>query len=493
MFRRRWVRRVAVGLLAGLLLITAGFFGIRHRTERMGVDRLAAITAHLDATDPRWRLEEIEADRPTLPDDQNSALLVPRFKAALVAPRFEIRRGDGKYVFFTGPPNRHLSDEEMAAIDRALLGNDAALAIARSFRDHPRGVRRYAIPADYFGTPMDGLQDTRTMFDVLTAEAERLGRDGRPGAALELVQALRNAARSIDGDPFLIAALNRIAGDGIAARRVERVLGQAAPTGRLADVQADLAGEAESDFFWWGVRGERAGVHRIFENIRSGRYSFRSAMTYPDWKPGSASAAERVDDWLYRSHLPGEHAEVIDALTRAYDLRQLPDHEQQAARRAIEDSVPPAPGFFAAQRVIATFGRVHTAGLRTKALLRCTATGVAVERFRQRTGRWPASLAELPKDLCPAVPLDPFDGNPLKYVRRDDGVTVYSIGPDEQDNGGEGGETGGGTRPGTDVCFRLYDPDQRGLPPLPPPAADNRELPSPVGLPRAPEPRVIRE
>ena len=42
--------------------------------------------------------------------------------------------------------------------------------------------------------------------------------DDRPGAALDLVPAMVNAARGLDGEPFLISALVRIACDAVAVR-----------------------------------------------------------------------------------------------------------------------------------------------------------------------------------------------------------------------------------------------------------------------------------
>ncbi|HYT62086.1 MAG TPA: hypothetical protein VEL06_18040 [Haliangiales bacterium] len=39
--------------------------------------------------------------------------------------------------------------------------------------------------------------------------------------------------------------------------------------------------------------------------------------------------------------------------------------------------------------------------------------------------------------FLPAVPLDPFDGAPLRYKQLSKGCVVYSIGPDGRDNGGK--------------------------------------------------------
>jgi hypothetical protein len=104
------------------------------------------------------------------------------------------------------------------------------------------------------------------------------------------------------------------------------------------------------------------------------------------------------------------------------------------------------------------------ADARHEATLLTVAVGLACERHRRATGRWPATLAELPKDLLPAVPPDPFDGQPLKYRRTADGAVVYSVGENRHDDGGQ--PVVGDNRT-ADVVFRLYDPANRRLPPEP--------------------------
>src|SRR4051794_35855064 len=152
MSRTGWAPRLAVPLPVAFVLILAGSVYVRHKTGQQGQDRVAAVTARLDAGDPRWRFDEIDADRGTLPDDRNSALLIPRFKAALARPNIDTTRPDKSELFDKVPPNRRLDDEGADVIDQALLDNDAALAVARSFRDRPRGLRRYKLSPDVIGT-----------------------------------------------------------------------------------------------------------------------------------------------------------------------------------------------------------------------------------------------------------------------------------------------------------------------------------------------------
>ena len=46
-------------------------------------------------------------------------------------------------------------------------------------------------------------------------------------------------------------------------------------------------------------------------------------------------------------------------------------------------------------------------------------------------------LEELVPQFLPSVPLDPYDGQPLRYKRLPAGFVVYSIGADGRDDGGK--------------------------------------------------------
>jgi hypothetical protein len=70
------------------------------------------------------------------------------------------------------------------------------------------------------------------------------------------------------------------------------------------------------------------------------------------------------------------------------------------------------------------------------ALIRSAQTALAVERFRQANGKLPQQLDELVPQFLPAVPEDPFNGQPLHYHHLEKGYVVYSIGSDGEDNGG---------------------------------------------------------
>jgi hypothetical protein len=74
-------------------------------------------------------------------------------------------------------------------------------------------------------------------------------------------------------------------------------------------------------------------------------------------------------------------------------------------------------------------------------------------RFRLDHGTLPSHLDELVPAYLDAVPLDPFDGHPLRLAVKNDHRIIYSVGPDLVDDGGVDMVQGKG-----DVTFTLKPP-----------------------------------
>lgn len=78
---------------------------------------------------------------------------------------------------------------------------------------------------------------------------------------------------------------------------------------------------------------------------------------------------------------------------------------------------------------------IHTLQ-RMNAGLECARTALAVERFRAVTGALPKGIEELTPSFLKCVPVDPFDGKPLRYRAAGDGFVVYSVNRDGRDDAG---------------------------------------------------------
>lgn len=64
-------------------------------------------------------------------------------------------------------------------------------------------------------------------------------------------------------------------------------------------------------------------------------------------------------------------------------------------------------------------------------------TALAIDRYRLATGQLPEDLGSLVPDYLDQVPMDLFDGQPVRYRRAEPGYRVYSVGEDKQDNEGK--------------------------------------------------------
>ncbi len=64
-------------------------------------------------------------------------------------------------------------------------------------------------------------------------------------------------------------------------------------------------------------------------------------------------------------------------------------------------------------------------------------TAVALRLYQMENGKFPEMLEELVPKYLPQVPEDPFNGfQSIKYINKEEGFLIYSLGPDQQDQAG---------------------------------------------------------
>jgi hypothetical protein len=79
---------------------------------------------------------------------------------------------------------------------------------------------------------------------------------------------------------------------------------------------------------------------------------------------------------------------------------------------------------------------------------------LACRAYEEATGHLPETLEELVPDYLPAIPRDPFDGQPFRYSaeRR----LVYSVGENLADDGGTNDDRLGRWWNAKDLVFNLF-------------------------------------
>src|SRR6516225_859708 len=70
--KSRWAKRILIALVTVLVILSIPV-GLELYARSQARADLEKIIAELDRTDPRWRLEDIEADRQPVPAEKNSA------------------------------------------------------------------------------------------------------------------------------------------------------------------------------------------------------------------------------------------------------------------------------------------------------------------------------------------------------------------------------------------------------------------------------------
>ncbi len=234
----------------------------------------------------------------------------------------------------------------------------------------------------------------------------------------------------------------------------------------------------------WYTQGEWGGVDPGDTTVLNAliRVLSRTRLTESQLSRLQAALKATEDEPVLRSQLVGERCLLIAALRRR--LAELREHEPISATAYVAlgfqdmdlalvfdvtdeylDAAPlPLPQRLAAaaeigrgmlgaaddvriltdprssvRRFLALTGLLFETDAERIAKLRAARSAVAVERYRLKNGNVPEKLEELVPSFLSQVPLDPFDGKPLRYKKTATGYKVYSIGSDGDDDGGADG------------------------------------------------------
>jgi hypothetical protein len=463
-------------LVLMLVLFTAcgGFYGIM--LLKFNSDLEAAV-AETDRLEPDgWRLDKIEAHRKVVPDEENAALVVQALKSKLPAnwppPRKTPQEEEGGVPAPAAPGapqewvGTALADlPPPVLLDAALLDdlrNDLkvagpeALDLARKLPALREGRFPIHYSRDFISTTINS-QDARAGANVLQEEAVLLAQEGQADRALEATRGIVVSGRSVGDEPLLVSQLIRLSCQAVAVNTLERVLALGEPSaGELKKMQELLELEAAEPLLLNGARGERAGDHELMLALKSGDAKLSMAAG-----PGGSTFVDLAGGPLAR----GSHARLLRFLNEYVEAAKLPPEQQGEAMNQLDTRVKKARMEYdvVIALLMPAMTKVSEASRRNQAMLRCAIVGVAAERYRRDKHSWPEKLDDLTRDYLKAVPADPYDGKSLRYKHLPDGVIVYSVGPDQADNGGARNKANTLAK-GTDYGFRLWDVAARRQP-----------------------------
>ncbi|TKJ34625.1 MAG: hypothetical protein CEE38_17285 [Planctomycetes bacterium B3_Pla] len=256
---------------------------------------------------------------------------------------------------------------------------------------------------------------------LLVTAARLSAHRGDAEAALAYIDDGLHLARSVRREPALISYLIHIASTALSLRSLEQTLSVTPLTDeQLVRVDRMLTEAGAASDFTQALISERCYTIEFIQN---------PSLT------GGAGVRMRSIPILGRVGL----ADMLDYMADCIEASKLPQDQRVARFRQIGDELE-GMGFLhvLAKTLAPALSRVAELDLRFQADIDMARTAVAIERYRLAKGALPKDLATLIPDYLEQVPIDPFDGQPIRYHRTEPGYRLYSVFEDGQDNDGKG-------------------------------------------------------
>jgi hypothetical protein len=452
---RRWLKRIGWSLL----ILAVSSAGRQAWVHYQATKKLQETLTEMDRVEPGWRLEDIEAAREPVPEEENSARVV--IAAARLLPK-NWPPQEFHDPFSRLKPVEQFAPEDFARLTKELENVRPALKEAHKLTRMPRGRHHIVYERNVLDTCLNDQGETRRIATLLVCDVLRHDQNGDGKIALTSCRAAVNAARSLGDEPMTLSQLIRIACVEAACRAVERTLAQGEPSqDELMVIQRVLEVEETHPGLLICMRGERAMSDALFSAIENGDVSV-NGLADVRW-----SWLDSALIWLWRMDTREDHALMLSLMAYRIAEAQLPMHEQVQAECLFEQDVRNLPRTaILTGLLMPAVTKLGKAFRRKHACLRCMIVALATEHYRQTHKTWPNTLDKLRPDFLSAVPVDPSDGKPLRYRRLDDGVVIYSVSSDGVDNNGNL-DPQHRDQPGVDMGYRLWDVPKRRQPPKP--------------------------
>lgn len=264
---------------------------------------------------------------------------------------------------------------------------------------------------------------------------------GDAAAALQDVLTTIRLAESLRNEPVLISGLVRIAILELAMQPIWQGLADRKwNAGQLRELQSRLETVDLLVAYQLSARGERIFAQDFCDLVERERNLGEMGML--DGSDDSHSFHYRL--WNYApkgwyvynkaviARLLADALPAINLVERRFDAPKVKAYDADLDRK-LKGNVK----LFPARLIAPGLGRSPQKFALTQASVDQAVIACALERHRLAHGSYPATLAELVPDYLTAVPHDIMDGQPLRYRLADGKFTLYSIGVNGTDDGGQ--------------------------------------------------------
>jgi hypothetical protein len=295
---------------------------------------------------------------------------------------------------------------------------------------------------------VDEVMNKANMLPCL--EAILYAENGDPRRASEAVLTSLAVTHSLAWEPMIVCQTNRLTCQMLALMALQRILSRVDgfTEDQLLALSRAVARASDADSWIRALIGERCIIMAMHE---------RPELVWDALGPGAGPPIIiNAQKELGLADRGG--TAFLKLMDRLMQVRQLPPQERLDAAAEVDKARQALPKTFFIIHDVAPYAvSVITLELMETARLATASCSLAVERYRLARGALPETLRDLVPTYIPDVPLDPFDGKPLRYKHLERGYAVYSVGPDGNDDGGTGPQPGVRGKPNTpppyDITF----------------------------------------
>lgn len=402
--------------------------------------KLAAIRAAGLPTNGR----ELNAYYPAVPDNQNAALVMTQ--AFALMRTFSDGRSNEIASFIIQPRGQRLTAKQKKIFSDYVAMNSDALAKMREAVKLPES--RY--PVDYTpgpNTPLLHLRKLHNLAEMVRCESLLASESGDTTNAAVAIENLLGMARTLDEEPDLIAQLVRISFVAMAENSLEHCLNVTnLSESELAGLASAFSSADKTNLMAKALAGELAINTPVFiqanRNANGARELVKGAKD-----AGEVFATPTLDTRLIRD--PRFYQVIgfwdrdllyyLNVMETNIALASFAPPQNLVAANNLKKAENEAEQnhCYLSKLFIEALSNALTNDAEHFAYLRTSTAAIAIERFQLLRGKLPEKLNELVPQFLPAVPIDPFNGKPLRFRHLAKGYVIYSIGTDGRDDGGK--------------------------------------------------------
>jgi hypothetical protein len=370
---------------------------------------------------------------PVVAEDDNAAALHLQAGAAIAAD---------KEFGAEGSPLDREGDVMREAVTAFLARHAATLDLVRraADRDTCRFTRDWSRPS--MTMILSEIQMVRSESRLLALAARRAAAEGRHADALADIARIRRLGRHAAAEPLTVAYLAGVALESTALLELADLLPKLGP-----DDVAILDSAAVHDLvarpldLLPALYGEEAIGLTTFAGFADGRVTLGGYFEPDDAShAGMSGDGDPIFRLFFLERDIAGYRQLMHAFQQLAADREASANHAETRRRveALVQSVIDHPPGVLSPLAVPGVTSVFQARARSEAGHRAAAVLVAATKQRLATGSLPLEPVAFDGPVPFAMPADPLAevSAPLLMKRSDDGIAVYSVGPDGHDDGG---------------------------------------------------------